>query len=887
MMTMHVGTGNGSLATSTAAAPTNGNSLHTVTLPLQPPPVQSHSQHFDKYLSCGFWHGRTCLERIIFTLLVILLVGVFLVAALLFLHIGSGGLKRLSGLMFADSSSHVSGNNNVGGIVIDSGLAPHAHPELVDLIDDGIDIVRIKTTEEHKLKGSLKSKPIVRTKRVCVSGECSALSRRILQNIDPEQDPCTSFYSFSCGGWMARNPPPPRRMVHSVMSQMRDKIDHKLKDLIERIDKDRSDKVNIQLKTFYDSCMDVDSIRTKGFIPAVDFIHHNFSDFLKTATKMSMFERTTDSTDELTRLLLELLKVNGSPLLDISLDLAPRNSSRYIGVVRVPNRAAILPRLVRSGKETAAFRRWFRERRKRNSHQPHKLVPRKEIFRNFQNALNAQRVAGLVKTAETMGILDTSTEATKQSDIDEILGFLAALEKVLPSEKEMKQNLMNNAIYNEYNVEELETSFRYINWNMLLGGLFPQKPKPHDIMLVHDPKYLRKLGRIITLFGKRVVWKSLLVLYAKNVLTDLVTIHHGQPRWQYCTLVSSTLFGEALSRLFLSSIPAVARRAMAKEVGVIFHLMKKHVLKKMDEVQWITKSMKDAAESKVNKLSGSFLGSDIFFNYTFLQDRYGRVDITDDFFSNVLKMFAHFRRNIYHFVNAPVDRDMYTWNLISYPFTVNAFHLQQLNNIVIPLGLMQDAHYTQNVPKYLNVGSLGFTLAHEILHSIDLMGRGFDADGTLRDWSDAVTRKNYDNVTQCVINQYQEHFRRPLRIDSRSIMIEVDGKFTLNENVCDIDGMKVAASAFSDLREASANDLVHLPNNPYTPQQLFFINTAQAYCSHVGPVSYVLYLELGEHSPNPERIDGTMMNSRLFSEVFHCPVGSRMNPPEKCPIWTS
>ncbi len=56
---------------------------------------------------------------------------------------------------------------------------------------------------------------------------------------------------------------------------------------------------------------------------------------------------------------------------------------------------------------------------------------------------------------------------------------------------------------------------------------------------------------------------------------------------------------------------------------------------------------------------------------------------------------------------------------------------------------------------------------------------------------------------------------------------KVDGEFTLNENVCDVDGMNVAASAFSDLREAAANDLVHLPNNPYTPQQLFFINTAQ------------------------------------------------------------
>ena len=55
----------------------------------------------------------------------------------------------------------------------------------------------------------------------------------------------------------------------------------------------------------------------------------------------------------------------------------------------------------------------------------------------------------------------------------------------------------------------------------------------------------------------------------------------------------------------------------------------------------------------------------------------------------------------------------------------------------------------------------------------------------------------------------------------------MDGEFTLNENVCDVDGLNVAAEAFSDLREASANDLVHLPNNPYTPQQLFFINTAQ------------------------------------------------------------
>ena len=53
------------------------------------------------------------------------------------------------------------------------------------------------------------------------------------------------------------------------------------------------------------------------------------------------------------------------------------------------------------------------------------------MFMYLQNALHSQRTSGLIKTAETMGILDTTTESTKQADIDEILGFLAALEKVL------------------------------------------------------------------------------------------------------------------------------------------------------------------------------------------------------------------------------------------------------------------------------------------------------------------------------------------------------------------------------------------------------------------------------------------------------------------------
>ena len=55
---------------------------------------------------------------------------------------------------------------------------------------------------------------------------------------------------------------------------------------------------------------------------------------------------------------------------------------------------------------------------------------------------------------------------------------------------------------------------------------------------------------------------------------------------------------------------------------------------------------------------------------------------------------------------------------------------------------------------------------------------------------------------------------------------QVDGKFTLNENICDVDGLNVVSDAMLSLPHAP-NDLVYLPNNPYNPQQLFFINAAQ------------------------------------------------------------
>ena len=66
------------------------------------------------------------------------------------------------------------------------------------------------------------------------------------------------------------------------------------------------------------------------------------------------------------------------------------------------------------------------------------------------------------------------------------------------------------------------------------------------------------------------------------------------------------------------------------------------------------------------------------------------------------------------------------------PLDVNAFRIRQFNSIVLPFGLLVSTlHGYHGVPSYITDGSLGFIIGHEIIHSLDYSGQGFDLQGKL------------------------------------------------------------------------------------------------------------------------------------------------------------
>ena len=76
-----------------------------------------------------------------------------------------------------------------------------------------------------------------------------------------------------------------------------------------------------------------------------------------------------------------------------------------------------------------------------------------------------------------------------------------------------------------------------------------------------------------------------------------------------------------------------------------------------------------------------------------------------------------------------------------------------------------------------------------------------------------------------------------------------------------------------------------LPGLPFNRRQLFWLAYGNAWCKKVSTEALEQSIETDRHSPSQWRVRGTVMNSEEFARDFECPVGSPMNPEQKCSLW--
>ena len=121
-------------------------------------------------------------------------------------------------------------------------------------------LVRDETSSENK------------DAKVCVTKECMAITASIKANIDEDIKPCDDFYDYACGQWIKDNPIPKGKLQISAFTELRDKNNEIMREALVKDDA-LNDLLPIKkVRTFFQSCLNVNAIDKLGSQPIKEYI---------------------------------------------------------------------------------------------------------------------------------------------------------------------------------------------------------------------------------------------------------------------------------------------------------------------------------------------------------------------------------------------------------------------------------------------------------------------------------------------------------------------------------------------------------------------------------------------------------------------------------------
>ena len=88
-------------------------------------------------------------------------------------------------------------------------------------------------------------------------------------SMDTTVDPCTDFFTYSCGGWIKKNPIPPDQSSWSVYSKLEDDNKAILREILESAATPAPDRDAVKQKIgdYYTACMDEKAINAAAIRP--------------------------------------------------------------------------------------------------------------------------------------------------------------------------------------------------------------------------------------------------------------------------------------------------------------------------------------------------------------------------------------------------------------------------------------------------------------------------------------------------------------------------------------------------------------------------------------------------------------------------------------------
>jgi putative endopeptidase len=437
-----------------------------------------------------------------------------------------------------------------------------------------------------------------------------------------------------------------------------------------------------------------------------------------------------------------------------------------------------------------------------------------------------------------------------------------------------------NKRYNLFEISKLNELTPTLPWGLFFSSLGIDEPTQVNVA---TPGFFEKLALLIKNTPLK-TWKQYLQFkvidaYAPVLSSDFVNanfeLHSKQlagvpelkPRWKRAIDTEAGtrgfgVLGDAIGKLYVAQhFPPKSKAAMQQLVSNLLKSFETSI----DELTWMTDETKAQARTKLLKITTKI-------GYTEKWRDYSSLKIEpDDLIGNMQRSaLVEFRRMVDK-LGKPIDRT--EWGMT--PQTVNAYYNPGMNEIVFPAAILQWPFFDLTSDNAVNYGGIGAVIGHEISHAFDDQGSKYDGDGNLNNWWTEADRAAFEKLTGKLVAQYTAYEALPGK--------NVNGAFTLGENIGDLSGLAIAYKAY----RISLNGQPGPTIDGLTADQRFFFGWSQVWRRKYRNEELARRLVTDPHSPSLFRANGPVSNMDAFHQAFGVKPGDKLFKPkeDRIQIW--
>lgn len=699
---------------------------------------------------------------------------------------------------------------------------------------------------------ALPEKPKVQT--YCGTMDCLRASLDTLKQLNQSADPCTDFYEYACGGWEHEHALRPGVTALTSFSLVAWKSYNVLKRSLENAKKNYSNNEAV-MKTvkFYNVCIDAAAVEARGDRPLKKLIDDmggwNVTGNMTSISSMSITERIGKVSSEL------FVK----PFIDVKVSIDLHDSNKHI--------------LQFGSGELGMLRSYYTK-------ESYSEV--REAYKTYMKKIAKLLGGGPDSDEQMMKVYELEAQLAVLDEDDKASSIIEALKKKFPpgvATMEITSTLQEFSVKSKVDLNELVT---------LANAVFKKKGrtfKKDDKVLVFPVEYYTKLFNFyknVTKTDPVVVVNYIMWSVIRNFIKAMpqryidayydyavtVTGNSTSLRWIVCINKMQKVFGMPLGLLF---VDAAFDESSKETVTQMTTLVKDEFIKNLDTLPWMSEQTKRNAIEKANAIAEDIGYPSYIKNPTELAAKLKDLKVGNKLFENVRHAFSFVADKEYGSLDERVDRDQWLMS----PSQVNGYNAFRQNRIVFLAAILQPPFYNPTYPKYFNFGGIGMVIGHEITHGFDGNGRFFDKNGNVNNWWSPTSLHGFLTNAQCLVNQYS---------DFEVFGKKINGNQTLNENIADNGGIKLAFQAYKTLVGKEGTEGA-LPGLGLTEEQLFFVGFARVWCSLYKKKAALRQLETDPHSFEKYRMIGTLHNYDKFAKAFNCKPGAPMNPEKKCTLW--